>query len=114
MADADLIDLANAAALATVESLSRLRCAPVSLAIAVATVPRPLPQEKAAADMPLREARALFEAEFLAAVVSRHNGNITAAAKAAGMERAAFHRKIAGLGIGVTRPSPQKKVPTDA
>ncbi|KAA5601648.1 sigma-54-dependent transcriptional regulator [Blastochloris sulfoviridis] len=48
----------------------------------------------------LREARELFEREYLAAQISRFSGNISRTAEFVGMERSALHRKLKTLGIG--------------
>ena len=48
----------------------------------------------------LREARELFEREYLVAQISRFGGNISRTAEFVGMERSALHRKLKALGIG--------------
>lgn len=50
--------------------------------------------------MPLREARELFEKQYLAAQISRFGGNISKTSSFVGMERSALHRKLKLLGIG--------------
>jgi two-component system nitrogen regulation response regulator NtrX len=50
--------------------------------------------------LPLREARELFEREYLVAQISRFGGNISRTAEFVGMERSALHRKLKALGIG--------------
>ncbi|MBF0267162.1 MAG: sigma-54-dependent Fis family transcriptional regulator [Alphaproteobacteria bacterium] len=50
--------------------------------------------------LPLREARELFEREYLATQVARFNGNISRTSAFVGMERSALHRKLKSLGIG--------------
>jgi two-component system, NtrC family, nitrogen regulation response regulator NtrX len=50
--------------------------------------------------LPLREARELFEREYLMAQISRFGGNISRTAEFVGMERSALHRKLKALGIG--------------
>ena len=47
----------------------------------------------------LREAREVFEREYLLAQVSRFDGNISRTAAFIGMERSALHRKLKSLGI---------------
>ncbi len=47
----------------------------------------------------LREAREVFEREYLLAQISRFNGNISKTAEFVGMERSALHRKLKALGI---------------
>ena len=49
--------------------------------------------------LPLREAREVFEREYLMAQVSRFGGNISRTAEFIGMERSALHRKLKSLGI---------------
>src|SRR6187431_533600 len=49
--------------------------------------------------LPLREARELFEREYLVAQISRFGGNISRTAEFIGMERSALHRKLKSLSI---------------
>jgi two-component system nitrogen regulation response regulator NtrX len=49
--------------------------------------------------LPLRQAREIFEREYLAAQVTRFGGNISKTADFIGMERSALHRKLKSLGI---------------
>ena len=49
--------------------------------------------------LPLREAREVFEREYLSAQISRFGGNISRTAEFVGMERSALHRKLKALGI---------------
>lgn len=49
--------------------------------------------------LPLREAREIFEAQYLAAQLQRFNGNISKTANFIGMERSALHRKLKALHI---------------
>jgi two-component system nitrogen regulation response regulator NtrX len=49
--------------------------------------------------LPLRDARELFEREYLVAQISRFGGNISRTAEFVGMERSALHRKLKALGI---------------
>ncbi len=51
------------------------------------------------ATLPLREARARFEREYIAAVLARCGGNVTRAAKELGLERSHLHRKLRQLQI---------------
>ena len=48
--------------------------------------------------LPLKEAREVFERNFLTAQVERFGGNISRTAKFVGMERSALHRKLKLLG----------------
>lgn len=49
--------------------------------------------------MPLREAREVFEREYLVAQINRFGGNISRTAEFVGMERSALHRKLKSLGV---------------
>jgi two-component system, NtrC family, nitrogen regulation response regulator NtrX len=48
----------------------------------------------------LREAREIFEREYLVAQINRFGGNISRTAEFVGMERSALHRKLKSLGVG--------------
>ncbi|MFC3694138.1 sigma-54-dependent transcriptional regulator [Chenggangzhangella methanolivorans] len=48
----------------------------------------------------LRDAREIFERQYLLAQISRFGGNISRTAEFIGMERSALHRKLKALGIG--------------
>jgi two-component system nitrogen regulation response regulator NtrX len=50
--------------------------------------------------LPLREAREVFEREYLVAQINRFSGNISRTSEFVGMERSALHRKLKALGIG--------------
>jgi two-component system nitrogen regulation response regulator NtrX len=49
--------------------------------------------------LPLRDAREIFEREYLMAQVTRFGGNISKTAEFIGMERSALHRKLKSLGV---------------
>ncbi|MDH2326171.1 sigma-54 dependent transcriptional regulator [Cereibacter sp. SYSU M97828] len=49
--------------------------------------------------LPLREARELFEREYLLTQINRFGGNISRTANFVGMERSALHRKLKSLGV---------------
>ena len=49
--------------------------------------------------LPLREAREVFEREYLQAQINRFGGNISRTAEFVGMERSALHRKLKSLGV---------------
>ena len=49
--------------------------------------------------LPLKEAREVFERDYLTAQVDRFGGNISRTAKFVGMERSALHRKLKLLGL---------------
>jgi len=53
----------------------------------------------AIATLPLREAREMFEREYLLAQINRFGGNISKTAGFVGMERSALHRKLKSLGV---------------
>ncbi|MDE8343590.1 MAG: sigma-54 dependent transcriptional regulator [Acidocella sp.] len=67
-----------------------------------AHAPRALAIDPAADVMalPLREARDVFETQYLQAQLLRYGGNISRTANFVGMERSALHRKLKQLGIG--------------
>lgn len=49
--------------------------------------------------LPLRDAREVFEKQYLLAQIERFGGNISKTAEFVGMERSALHRKIKSLGL---------------
>ena len=49
--------------------------------------------------LPLRDAREVFEREYLQAQVTRFGGNVSKTAEFVGMERSALHRKLRALGV---------------
>lgn len=51
------------------------------------------------ATLPLREAREMFEREYLMAQINRFGGNISRTANFVGMERSALHRKLKSLNV---------------
>ncbi len=53
----------------------------------------------AIATLPLREAREMFEREYLLTQINRFGGNISRTAAFVGMERSALHRKLKSLGV---------------
>jgi two-component system nitrogen regulation response regulator NtrX len=53
--------------------------------------------------LPLREAREIFEREYLLAQINRFGGNISRTASFVGMERSALHRKLKSLGVSSGR-----------
>jgi two-component system nitrogen regulation response regulator NtrX len=60
--------------------------------------------------LPLRDAREVFEREYLLAQVTRFGGNISRTATFVGMERSALHRKLKSLGLhgtGEERSGPE-------
>ncbi len=52
--------------------------------------------------MPLREARELFEKQYLISQINRFGGNISRTSSFVGMERSALHRKLKLLGLNGT------------
>ncbi|MBL9055130.1 MAG: sigma-54-dependent Fis family transcriptional regulator [Rhodobacteraceae bacterium] len=77
--------------------------------------PRELPGQEATGDsgarlvlggtmatLPLREAREVFEREYLLTQINRFGGNISRTAGFVGMERSALHRKLKSLGVVTT------------
>jgi two-component system nitrogen regulation response regulator NtrX len=63
-------------------------------AFPVTSVGVPSPGSSVEADRPLREARAEFEREFIAAALARHGGNVSQTAVAIGLSRAMLQRKM--------------------
>ena len=59
--------------------------------------------------LPLREARELFEKDYLLTQINRFGGNISRTASFVGMERSALHRKLKSLNI-TTRPKTDPSV----
>lgn len=53
--------------------------------------------------LPLREAREIFEREYLLSQIERFGGNVTKTAAFVGMERSALHRKLKLLGVTTDR-----------
>ena len=51
------------------------------------------------ATLPLRQARELFEKNYLGNQLNRFNGNVSRTADFVGMERSALHRKLKSLGV---------------
>ena len=49
--------------------------------------------------LPLRDAREIFERDYLKAQVDRFGGNVSRTAEFVGMERSALHRKLKSLGV---------------
>jgi len=49
--------------------------------------------------LPLRDAREIFERQYLTAQIDRFGGNISRTASFVGMERSALHRKLKSLGV---------------
>ncbi|MDG1287987.1 MAG: sigma-54 dependent transcriptional regulator [Rickettsiales bacterium] len=66
--------------------------------------------------MPLREARELFERQYLAAQINRFGGNISRTSNFVGMERSALHRKLKLLGLSNSRgaETPEEATTNDA
>ena len=56
--------------------------------------------------LPLREAREIFERDYLIAQINRFGGNISRTAAFIGMERSALHRKLKSLGVGSAQGAP--------
>ena len=66
------------------------------------------------ATLPLREARELFEREYLLTQINRFGGNISRTATFVGMERSALHRKLKSLGVVTTNKSGARVAHVDA
>jgi len=72
---------------------------PTEIGALVPTTPSGAGGEKLMS-LALREAREIFEREYLIAQIARFSGNISRTAEFIGMERSALHRKLKSLGIG--------------
>ncbi|MGH1354934.1 MAG: sigma-54-dependent transcriptional regulator [Thalassovita sp.] len=59
----------------------------------------------ALATLPLREAREVFEREYLLTQINRFGGNISRTANFVGMERSALHRKLKSLNVVTSNKS---------
>ncbi len=66
------------------------------------------------AGMPLREAREMFEREYLIAQINRFGGNISRTASFVGMERSALHRKLKSLNVITTARGGARVATADA
>lgn len=62
-------------------------------------VPSPSQDSSHVMSLPLREAREIFERDYLTAQINRFGGNISRTAEFVGMERSALHRKLKSLGV---------------
>ncbi len=90
----------RACALAEGEVIARRDLPDQLLGPAPAAAPAALPDElglaRAGVDLPLKDAKArwmeVLEAAYLRDLLDRHDGNVSAAAKAAGIDRKTFHR----------------------
>jgi two-component system nitrogen regulation response regulator NtrX len=71
---------------------------PAEIGALVPAIPTGVGGEKLMS-IPLREAREVFEREYLVAQINRFGGNISRTAEFIGMERSALHRKLKSLGV---------------
>lgn len=71
---------------------------PAEIGTLVPTTPNGVGGEKLMS-LPLRDAREIFEREYLIAQIARFSGNISRTAEFIGMERSALHRKLKSLGV---------------
>ncbi len=71
---------------------------PAEIGALVPAIPNGVGGEKLMS-IPLREAREVFEREYLIAQINRFGGNISRTAEFIGMERSALHRKLKSLGV---------------
>jgi two-component system nitrogen regulation response regulator NtrX len=71
---------------------------PAEIGALVPAIPTGVGGEKLMS-LPLREARDVFEREYLIAQINRFGGNISRTAEFIGMERSALHRKLKSLGV---------------
>jgi two-component system, NtrC family, nitrogen regulation response regulator NtrX len=72
---------------------------PAEIGASVPTTPNGAGGEKLMG-LSLRDAREIFEREYLMAQIARFSGNISRTAEFIGMERSALHRKLKSLGVG--------------
>ena len=80
------------------------RDSPISADMLPADVLDTMPKVSSTGDqhimtLPLREAREMFERDYLIAQINRFGGNISRTAEFVGMERSALHRKLKTLGV---------------
>ena len=59
--------------------------------------------------LPLRDAREIFERDYLMAQINRFGGNISKTAEFVGMERSALHRKLRALGVNSNERSAEAR-----
>ena len=71
---------------------------PAEIGALVPAIPTGVGGEKLMS-LPLREAREVFEREYLIAQINRFGGNISRTAEFIGMERSALHRKLKSLNV---------------
>ncbi len=71
---------------------------PAEIGALVPAIPSGVGGEKLMS-LPLREAREVFEREYLIAQINRFSGNVSRTAEFIGMERSALHRKLKSLGV---------------
>lgn len=68
------------------------------------TVTEKIPRQVAVAiDLPLREARDLFERHYFEMLIKQTHGNMSRAAELAGVERTHLYRKLKQLGVEIGR-----------
>ena len=63
--------------------------------------------------LPLREARELFEKDYLIAQINRFGGNISKTSQFVGMERSALHRKLKTLNVVTSTDTGTRVAKTD-
>ena len=63
--------------------------------------------------LPLREARELFEKDYLVAQINRFGGNISKTSQFVGMERSALHRKLKTLNVVTSTDTGTRVAKTD-
>ncbi|MFH1138365.1 MAG: sigma-54 dependent transcriptional regulator [Pseudomonadota bacterium] len=59
----------------------------------------PLPGERAYSGLTFREARNVFERDFIKARLAEHGGNVTQTAESMDMDRTSLHKKMRNLGL---------------
>jgi DNA-binding NtrC family response regulator len=93
--------LAAAASIAAAQTSQPHLAVPVSVGMPMVSSAPALPASHQSFELnqPLREAREVFEREYLIAQIGRFSGNISRTAEFIGMERSALHRKLKSLSI---------------
>lgn len=102
--DGEVIGLAHLSAAVGQGVVAARAVSPPKAARQVTGIARnPTLNQPAAATKPpegsLRQARAAFEAQFIAEVLRRHDGNVSHAAQALGLSRVALQKKIKAYGL---------------
>ena len=71
--------------------------------MALARAPGPAPEQSFDLDMPLREARDVFERAYFEFHLAQEMGSMTRVADKTGLERTHLYRKLKQLGVDLSR-----------